>query len=235
MKFDYIYRLYKQIGMDEIINYYDKIASIYEKDRFENTYGSFIDNQERAVLNKLLTNKQEVVVDMACGSGRFLNYADFGVDGSTEMVKISKQKFPNKEIYFSDAEKTNFQDNSVDTVISFHFFMHLNEAKVKKIFIEWDRILKKNGRIIFDIPSAKRRRLLNFKKNNWHGSFSLTNTQVRQLNPNFEMRQSFGVLFIPIHRIPKSIRKLFLKLDSILSNSFLKEYCSYQIIELVKK
>ncbi|MFD2908535.1 class I SAM-dependent methyltransferase [Flavobacterium ardleyense] len=221
--------------MDEIINYYDKIASIYEKDRFDNTYGTFIDKQERKVLNRLLYNKQEVIVDMACGSGRFLNFANFGVDGSSEMVKISKLKFPDKTIFLCDAENTDFEDNTVDTIISFHFFMHLSDVKVKNILMEWDRILTNNGRIIFDIPSSKRRKLLNFKKNNWHGSFSLTNREIKQLNLNFEIRQSFGILFIPIHRIPKGIRKLFLKLDALLSNSFLKEYSSYQIIELVKK
>lgn len=221
--------------MDEIINYYDKIASIYDKDRFGNTYGTFIDKQERKVLDRLLNNKQEIVVDMACGSGRFLSYANFGVDGSAEMVNISKQKFPNTKIFLSDSEKTDFQDNAVDTIISFHFFMHLNAVKLEHILMEWDRILTKNGRIIFDIPSSKRRKLLNFKKNNWHGSYSLTTAEIEQVNSNFKIRQSFGILFIPIHRIPKSIRKLFLKLDALLSNSFLKEYSSYQIIELVKK
>lgn len=221
--------------MDEIINYYNKLANSYDTDRFDNTYGKFIDQQERTILNKLLNNKKEIILDLACGSGRFLNYADYGIDGSEEMVKISQQKFLNKKILLSDAEKTTFENHSIDTIISFHFFMHLNPEKMKKILLECDRILTPKGRIIFDIPSAKRRQLINYKKKDWHGGFSLTNQELKKLNINFEMKRSFGILFIPIHRIPKKFRQSFIKLDAILSNSFLKEYSSYQIIEFVKK
>ncbi|WP_375559227.1 class I SAM-dependent methyltransferase [Bernardetia sp. OM2101] len=221
--------------MDEIISYYDKLAKIYDDDRFDNSYGKFIDKQERNILNKLLTNDNEIILDLACGSGRFMDYANYGSDASKEMVKISQQKFPHKEIYLSDAEKTTFEDNSIDTIISFHFFMHLNKEKMEKILQECDRILTKNGRIIFDIPSSKRRKLLNYKSKNWHGAFSLTNQELKKINSNFELKNSFGILFVPIHRFPKKLRPLFIKLDRLLSNSFLKEYSSYQVIEFVKK
>lgn len=221
--------------MDEIVNYYDRLAKIYDTDRFDNSYGKFIDRQERTILNKLLTTNNEIILDLACGSGRFMDYANYGSDASKEMVKISQQKFPNKKIYLSDAEKTPFENNSIDTIISFHFFMHLSKEKIEKILQECDRILTKNGRIIFDIPSSKRRKLINYKSKDWHGGFSLTNQELKKLNSNFELKKSFGILFIPIHRFPKKLRQSFVKLDNLLSNSFLKEYSSYQIIEFVKK
>lgn len=221
--------------MNEIVNYYDKLAKIYDNERFDNSYGKFVDKQERNILNKLLTNENEIILDLACGSGRFMDYANYGIDASKEMVKISQQKFLNKKIYLSDAEKTTFDDNSVDTIISFHFFMHLNREKVKKILQECDRILTKNGRIIFDIPSTKRRQLINYKSKDWHAGFSLTNQELKKLHSNFELKRSFGILFIPIHRFPKKLRPSLIKLDNMLSNSFLKEYSSYQIIEFVKK
>lgn len=221
--------------MNEIISYYDNLAKIYDKDRFDNSYGKFIDKQERNILNKLLTNENETILDLACGSGRFMDCADYGTDASKEMVKIAQEKFPNKKIYVSDAAKTSFDDRSIDTIISFHFFMHLDKEKVSKILQECDRILSKNGRIIFDIPSSKRRKLINHQSENWHGAFSLTNQEIKELHPNFEIKNSFGILFIPIHRLPKKLRPSFIKLDNLLSNSFLKEYSSYQIFELVKK
>ena len=114
--------------------------------------------------------------------------------------------------------------------------MHLNKGKVENILQECYRILTKNGRIIFDIPSTKRRQLTNFKSNAWHAGFSLTNQELKKLHSNFEIKRSFGILFLPIHRLPKKMRSsLFNKLDTVLSNSFLKEYSSYQIIEFVKK
>lgn len=221
--------------MNNIISYYNKIAKIYDQDRFNNTYGRFIDHQERKILNILLRNKNGIVLDLACGSGRLLNYANFGIDASIEMVKIAKEKFPDKIIEISDAELTSFESNSMDTIISFHFFMHLNEEKIKKILLECNRILKPKGRIIFDIPSQKRRNLLKFKSDFWHGSYSSNFKKISKIDSNFKIKRSFGLLFLPIHRIPKKIRSFFLNLDYILANSFLKEYSSYVIIEIEKK
>ncbi len=220
--------------MNNIISYYNDIAKIYDEDRFNNSYGKFVDSQERKILNKLLTNKNDIVLDLACGSGRLLNYANLGVDASVEMVKIAKEKFPDKKIVVSDAELTTFENNSIDTIISFHFFMHLNKEKIKNILLECNRILKPNGKIIFDIPSKKRRNLLKFKSENWHGSYSAVFNEICKINPNFYIKSSFGLLFLPIHRLPKNYRNFFLKLDYILANSFLKEYSSYVIIEFKK-
>jgi SAM-dependent methyltransferase len=220
--------------MSEIISYYDNLAESYDENRFNNAYGKFIDMQERDLLDKLLTNEKEIILDLACGSGRLLNYATFGVDASYKMVEIAKQKFKNKKIYLNDAEKTDFESNSIDTIISFHLFMHLNQNKMNKILEECNRILRTNGRIIFDIPSKKRRQLLNFKSTEWHGAYS-TSIDELKLNPNFEINRTFGFLFFPIHRFPKFMRKFFIKFDLLLANSFLKEYSSYLIIEFQKK
>jgi SAM-dependent methyltransferase len=219
--------------MNKIITYYENLAESYDEDRFENAYGKFIDKQERDLLDKVLTDSNEVILDLACGSGRLLNYANFGIDASPKMIEIAKQKFKNKSIFLADAEKTQFETNSIDTIISFHFFMHLEQDKINKIFEECDRILKKNGRIIFDVPSKKRRELLNFKSNEWHGAFSTSFAELK-LNPYFQLNRTFGLLFFPIHRFPKFIRKFLVKFDLLIANSFLKEYSSYLIIEFKK-
>jgi ubiquinone/menaquinone biosynthesis C-methylase UbiE len=221
--------------MDQIVDYYDKLAEKYDSDRFENSYGKFIDFQERRILDRLLADKKELILDLACGSGRFMNYASIGVDASQEMLKIASEKYPEKSYYQSDAELIPLQDNSIDSIITFHFFMHLDKEKVQKILKECHRVLKPNGRIIFDIPSAKRRSFIGYKKSGWHGNFALTNKQINELSAEFCISRSFGILFIPIHRIPVRLRNIFIGLDRILSNSFLKEYSSYQIIELIKK
>lgn len=220
--------------MNEIVNYYDTLASTYDENRFNNTYGQFIDNQERKILNKLLTNKNEIILDLACGTGRLLNYASLGVDASRAMVEISKAKFPKKTILLCEADQLKIEDNSIDTIISFHFFMHLEEGKIDAILEECNRILKKNGRIIFDIPSRKRRKLLGYKKKDWHGAKSFSIDDLK-LKPNFKLKKTIGFLFLPIHRFPKFCRKFLIELDSLLAVSFLKEYSSYLIIEFEKK
>lgn len=221
--------------MSHIVEYYNNIAEIYDIDRFANTYGRFIDEQERNVLNRLLHNQQEVILDLACGSGRLLSYATYGLDASQEMAAIAQRKFPAKTIYVANAQETGLTNSSLDTIISFHFFMHLNQDLIKSILQECSRILRTRGRIIFDIPSKKRRELLGYQSQSWHGAFSLTDQELSQLHPDFQVKRSFGILLIPVHRIPKRMRKLFTKLDFWLANSFLKEYSSYRIVELVRK
>lgn len=220
--------------MNEIVSYYDTLASTYDENRFNNTYGKFIDNQERKILDRLLTNKNEVILDLACGTGRLLNYASLGVDASSAMVEISKAKFPKKTILLNEADQLIIENNSIDTIISFHFFMHLEERKIHAIFEECNRVLKKNGRIIFDIPSRKRRQLLGYKKEDWHGASSFSIEDLK-LKSNFEIKRTIGFLFLPIHRFPKFCRKFLITINSFLATSFLKEYSSYLIIEFEKK
>ncbi|MFH6994474.1 class I SAM-dependent methyltransferase [Flavobacterium sp. FlaQc-48] len=220
--------------MNEIIQYYNDLASTYDQNRFSNSYGRFIDFQERKILDTLLTDQKEQILDLACGTGRLLNYASIGVDASFEMIEVAKRKFPEKTFLQSEAGHILLEDNCIDTVISFHFFMHLDHSKINEVLEESNRILKKKGRIIFDIPSRKRRNLFGYKKANWHGasSFSINDFKV---HPNFKVKRTFGFLFFPIHRFPDFCRKFLLPLDSFLASSFLKEYSSYLIIELEKK
>jgi len=220
--------------MSEIVHYYNDLANTYDQNRFDNSYGRFIDTQERKILDTLLTNQNEQILDLACGTGRLLNYASIAVDASAEMIEVARRKFSEKTFSQNEAHQITLQDNSVDTIISFHFFMHLDQAKINQVLEESDRILKKNGRIIFDIPSRKRRNLLGYKKANWHGATSLSIKDL-EAHPNFKIKRTFGFLFFPIHRFPESCRKSLLKLDSFLANSFLKEYSSYFIIELEKR
>lgn len=220
--------------MSEIVNYYNDLASTYDQDRFDNSYGRFIDCQERNILDRLLTNKKEEILDLACGTGRLLNYASIGVDASAKMIEMARKKFPEKTFLQNEANQITLQDNAVDTIISFHFFMHLDHSKINQVLEESHRVLKKNGRIIFDIPSRKRRNLFGYKKENWHGAFSLSVEDFKE-DPNFKIKRTFGFLFFPIHRFPEFCRKSLIKFDSFLANSFLKEYSSYLIIELEKK
>jgi SAM-dependent methyltransferase len=222
--------------MRDIIQYYDEIAPCYDTDRFGNAYGRFIDAQERRVLDRLLNGKEESVLDLACGSGRLLKYATIGLDASAEMIKLAKEKFPDKTLLHAEAHAIPLGDASVDTVISFHFFMHLDRPAIENILKEVHRVLRDGGRFIFDIPSAHRRNLLGYKANTWHGAHSSSLEEMAAISRNmFTMKRSYGLLMLPIHRLPHGVRKYFNWLDYLLANSFLKKYSSYLIIELVKK
>lgn len=222
--------------MHQIIQYYDDIANSYDADRFGNSYGRFIDAQEKKILDRLRTDREETILDLACGSGRLLQYATIGLDASTEMLKLAKAKFPEKEIIQAEADAIPLDAVSVDTVISFHFFMHLDRSGIEKILTEVHRVLKDGGRFVFDIPSGKRRKLLGYSSNTWHGAYSSSLGEITEMSREiFTVKSSYGLLMLPIHRFPRGMRKFCTWLDYYLANSFLKEYSSYLIIELEKK
>ena len=221
----------------EIIKYYDDLAENYDTNRFSNSYGEYIHQQELKILKKYLSqNNIDKNLDLACGTGRFLDFAKYGTDLSSDMIKVSKRKFPNKDITKGDAEKLHFSNSYFKNVFSFHLLMHLDLEALNKIQKEVSRICEVNGYFIFDIPSEKRRRLLGFKKKSWHGGNQISYNKLKELvHKDWNIKSFHGVAFFPIHRIPKKFRKLFIHLDTFLCNSILKEYSSHLIFILKKK
>jgi hypothetical protein len=97
--------------------------------------------------------------------------------------------------------------------------MHLDEVIFTKTIDEVHRILSKNGTFVFDIPVKSRRKILNQNQENWHAALSFNQDEIEKFIKNkFEIRKKFGLLIIPIHRIPKRFRKYFLTFDFLLSN-----------------
>lgn len=81
---------------NEVVEYYDSIAKKYDDSRFNNSYGQFIDFQERRTLDRLIpVDKNTQRLEMACGTGRLTNYATHGLDASAEMMSLARQRHPN--------------------------------------------------------------------------------------------------------------------------------------------
>lgn len=221
----------------EIIKYYDDLATEYDTDRFSNSYGKYIHQQELKVLNKYLSKEDiDKNLDLACGTGRFLDFARYGIDLSSEMIKVSKNKFPQKDLTQGDAEKLNFENSSFANIFSFHLFMHLDKEMFLKIQKEVSRVCKSNGHFIFDIPSEKRRKLLKYKNPSWHGGYQISCNKLKLLTQtDWKIESLHGIAFFPIHRIPKRLRKFFIPIDNFFCNSIFKEYSSHLIFVLKKK
>ena len=220
---------------NEIIEYYNNIAEDYDCSRFENSYGKYVDRQERIVLDKLNINRQNAL-DLPCGTGRLLNYADYGCDASENMLKVAKSHWKEKHLTCRDARNLPYVDETFDTVITMHFLMHLDKTTTFEIAKEIHRVLRPGGRWIMDLPSLKRRRLTNKKNNGWHGSNSMNAVDVKHLLSNhFYINSTHGIMLFPIHRIPSVLRKPLCKLDYHLSQvAGIKEWSSYIIYELWK-
>lgn len=220
----------------EIKEYYDKLSGDYDRDRFANSYGQFIHRQEKKIIEKYIP-KDGLVLDLACGTGRFMQFATHGTDLSSQMMEVAKSKYPDKTYMQADAKKLPFGDNTFDAIFSFHLFMHLNPDDTAQILDECKRILKSDGILLFDFPSEKRRGLTNGHHNSsWHGSSAYSvNDLEYKMKESWNLKKSVGILFTPIHRIPNSLRTLFGWLDDWLCRSAFKAYSSYIVVVFQKQ
>lgn len=223
---------------EDITQYYDELAQDYDHSRFANSYGQFIQQEEVHILDTYLDKKStNLNLDLACGTGRFLDYASYGIDASKEMLKVAKAKFPSTDLRVSQAEDLPFEANTFENVISFHLMMHLEQKVFENILLEVNRVTKPNGFFIFDIPSEKRRKLTNYNAKTWHGGYQVSVDYVQKFveDHNWKLVDYHGVSFFPLHRIPKGLRSKVTGLDTFLCNSRLKEYSSYLVFILQKK
>jgi len=221
----------------DIEKYYDRIAKSYDESRFSNTYGQFIHAQETAILKNWLRGVDpHKTLDVGCGTGRFLPFAENGLDQSPEMLAVARNKYPHKNLSVGDAENTGFPAEHFSAAFSFHVFMHLDKEKSQAILNEMHRILEPGGTFIIDFPSRKRRKLFNNTQTNWHGANEFTLADWKQIVGNrWQLKASRGILFFPVHRLPVGLRRFFRLPDNLWCRSPFKEYASYLVIRLQKK
>lgn len=219
----------------EITNYYNKLAEEYDNSRFANSYGQFIHHQENLFIKKHWGSNSKNTLDLACGTGRWTHLTNHGVDISPAMLTIAKQKHPNVNFHESTATDLPFENQTIGATLSMHLMMHLDQETLRNILKEVKRVTAPNGIFIFDFPSKRRRVLFNKNRKGWHGSFALTIKELKaMLGDYWKIEASNGVLFFPIHRVPKKARRFFMALDTAICRSFLKHYASYIIIKLRK-
>ena len=165
-----------------------------------------------------------------------MEFADSGLDISAEMIQEAKKKFPEKNFAVSDAARMPFENDTFSEIFCLHVFMHLTKEKATELIDESGRILKTGGTFIFDFPSRRRRKLLRKKHDGWHGASAYSMEELKEMiSKDWTLKLHSGILFLPIHQMPKWSRKFFLKLDHLLCRSFMREFASYLIVELEKK
>lgn len=220
----------------DVVEYYDSIATTYDSSRFSNSYGRYIDAQERRILDRYLSHCDGEVVEVACGTGRLLDYAQTGVDASGHMLAQATPKYPNKRLLQARAHELPFESGSVAAVYSFHLIMHLDRGYIARMFEEIYRVLRPGGYFIFDFPSVKRRRLSRRNQDGWHGNTDFTLSDIKSLaGERFRIESSCGILYFPIHILPEKMRGCLRPIDSLLCRvPRVKELSSYLVVKLVK-
>ncbi len=217
--------------------YYDQLAPNYDESRFANSYGRYLHSQETNILDQFLGPPDgKAVLDLACGTGRFMDYCTVGADLSPEMVAIASAKHPTKSFAVGNALQTDFARERFDGIICFHLLMHLNWTDLETFLWEAARITKTGGRLIFDVPSAERRSLLGRKQDGWHGANAYTDQEVQDLlGTTWRLKAVRGIAAFPVHRVPRRLRNLFVGLDTLLCKTFLKRVASYRVYIIEKR
>jgi ubiquinone/menaquinone biosynthesis C-methylase UbiE len=120
-------------------------------------------NEKETELLKSLIGKDEKVLEMGCGTGRLLlemekaGYDLTGFDFSDHIKRI-KEENPEAKVFEGDWHQTGLRDESFDAVYSLgrnilHDYSIVDQVQ---LFREANRVLKKGGRFIFDIPNREK-------------------------------------------------------------------------------
>jgi len=221
---------------DPRARYYDSLAKRYDEDRFGHSYGRYLDHLERHALARWLPPVEgRRILDLACGTGRLLDFASEGLDQSASMLEIAASKHSQKPLYRASASAIPVDSGTLDAIFSLHFFMHLTPREIGGVMEECHRVLKPGGLLVFDIPSAERRRLAGFEPTSWHAATALTLGHLRTLAAQrFLWGGHRGLLAAPVHRVPESLRGALLPLDRMLGRSPARRWCSYHLVRLVR-
>ena len=220
--------------MSSIKSYYDQLAPQYDQDRFGNSYGAYIHEQEEGIFKKWISNMTPIL-SLACGTGRLMEWATHGLDISEAMIEEAQKKFPQKSFVVGDAIQTNFPDVYFAQIFSLHFLMHLPKDIIKLVIAEAHRILVPGGILVIDFPSSKRRQLLTHHQKGWHGASDLSIKEIEQIAGNkWKIESSQGVAFFPIHRVPVKMRKCLRPLDDLICRTPLKAFASYTFVKMRK-
>jgi SAM-dependent methyltransferase len=213
-----------------MIQYYDRLAPTYDAERFGNSYGKFIDAQERTTLDRLLPRATGTVMDLGCGTGRLTGFATHGCDASIESVKFASQRHLKKTFAGANAVSLPFRSDSFDAVFCFHVFMHLKPEVIGQVFTEVGRVLKPGGVFIADVASGLRRRLHPRGSAQWNGATSLTRAELQSLAAPAALRlqASAGIALLPVHRIPRRFRHALAGLDRRLA-AMAPDWASYVV------
>jgi len=133
---------------------YQKDAFVYDE-RFSTIKGKIIDKKQKKALVDFIsgTSKKISILEVGCGSGRFLNFLEkkgyknlYGVDQAKNMLKVAKKRTKAK-LKVGDIYKLPYGDNEFDVVFSVHVMMHVDYPK--KMLKEMLRVSK--NLIIVDI------------------------------------------------------------------------------------
>lgn len=201
----------------------------------QDSYIQFLHQEEEELLFPILRlYPPERILNLGCGTGRFMKYCQYGVDTDESMLTQAISKYRDKNIHIASLTNTNFPNTSFDVIIAIDLLSHLSQEKAKAVFQEVVRLLRPNGKFIFTVLSKTRQTWL---KNAVppHSTYYTLKEVLEMLGDEVKYVKHEGMMFLPLHRIPAKARKYFLPLDTFLSKIISSDYSSYMMVVVEKK
>lgn len=122
--------------------------------KFFNSFRKWIHDDfkiEKKLIKKEFSDNKKTL-DFGCGVGQYSilfnskNY--FGADIDKSCIDFTKKERKGNFIHIKDSKKLNFKNNYFDQILVTHVTHHINDNIIKQTFKEFNRILKKNGKIM---------------------------------------------------------------------------------------
>ena len=242
---------------------FDSVGDYDKYSHASGIVGEYEENEERInVLNKLELKNGSLVLDAACGNGRFLeltnNPSIIGLDLSLNLLNDAKKKGLKNIFILGDLENLPFKDSVFDEVFTVRVLGHL--PNIDNAINEISRVLKKNGRVvIMDYnryslfytrvllkPFVKKLRDIN-RLSGWNKYYSIWNLKKLFKKNDLEIVSKGYFLFAHLDFfkfkkhdifIPKMLIKPLLNFGKFIDNygpNFIKKFSSRIIVVVRKK
>jgi len=106
--------------------------------------------EKMKIINKFLDKYKNLkILDAGCGEGILVDkYKEKGYN-----IKGIDLNYSSKNIIKGDIKKMPFKDNEFDLILCLDVLEHININEHEKIINELNRVIKKNGIIIFGLPN----------------------------------------------------------------------------------
>lgn len=136
------------------MGFFQEVASNYFKWSPNNWWGDYID--ARFWLVKEASSLTGRVLDIGCGEGFIISHAEnakiYGIDINPKFVQQATMRIPHGRFQIGSFYQMPYHDESFDAVLLGNVIL---AGERVKLFKEVNRVLKKEGKLLFTAPNAE--------------------------------------------------------------------------------
>jgi len=192
-------------------------GSTYDEDFATLPWRKFLWSREQniilRIIKKYFVDRDIHLLDFACGTGRIAAFLEnrvttsTGVDVSTSMLDMARQKLKRTEIIQADITCDNIlQDRRFNLITAFRFFLNAEDELKKSVLKILVHLLAEDGYFVFNNHRNKTSPLVwglsIYNRMRGEGANFMTMREMRELveNAGLEIVEIYPVGFLPLPR-----------------------------------